>query len=314
MMNLRQLRTFTMVAEQGSIRAAARLQHLTQPAVTRAVRELEASVGVALVRRSAKGVELTEYGQALLKRANVIFEEARRAQDELLQMRDGAGGRLDVAFSSTVGMTILPQAMRAFRARMPKIELALSEGSLPLSKDELALGRIDFAVLHEYGNDNDDGFARTTLFESPLVVVARTGHPLRRAGSIVALQKATWLFPGSKGSAEMPLLRTFRSLRVPPPEDVILCASTVAALRIIQQSDVLGFFSRYLFVGRPWFSGLTTLAVKETLPPARVSIVTRRASPLTHAAQQFIECLQEAARTLSLPDTAPARTTRSRRP
>ena len=257
---------------------------------------------------------MTEYGQALLKRACVIFEDARRAQDELLQMRDGAGGRLDVAFSSIVGMTILPQAMQAFRARMPRVDLAFSEALLPFSKDELALGRLDFAVLHEYAGGDDDGFARTTLFESPLVVVARTGHPLRRVESIVALQKATWLFPGSKGSAENPLLTTFRSLGVPPPEEVILCASTVAALHIVQQSDALGFFSRYYFVGRPWVSGLTTLAVRETLPPARAAIVTRRASPLTHAAQRFIECLQEAAQTLTLPSPALSQPTRLRRP
>ena len=64
-MNLRQLRTFVLIAEHGSIRAAARALHLTQPAATRNLRELEQSLDAELVRRSPKGVELTAYGQAL---------------------------------------------------------------------------------------------------------------------------------------------------------------------------------------------------------------------------------------------------------
>lgn len=297
--NLRQLRIFMLAAEQGSIRGAARLLHLTQPAVTRAVRELEAHVGMALVHRSVKGVELTESGRVLLQRARVIFEEARRAQDELRQMRDGAGGRVDMACSSIVGVTILPPALKAFRARMPQVEIALSEAALPFSKDELALGRLDFAVLHEFADGADDGFARMPLFESPLAIIARTGHPLRRADSIAALRTATWLFPGTMRSGGNPVLATFKHFGVPPPERVILCASTVTALNIVRQSDALAFFSRYFFAGKPWVKGVGMIAVKEPLPPARVSVLTRHPSPLTHPAEQFVECLQEAARTLA---------------
>ena len=98
-MNLRQLRAFVLIAEHRSIRAAARALCVTQPAATRSLRELEQSLGAELVRRSAKGVELTPYGEALHKRAVLILQEARRAQEDIDQMRDGEGGTLNLALS-----------------------------------------------------------------------------------------------------------------------------------------------------------------------------------------------------------------------
>ncbi|MFO1266766.1 MAG: LysR substrate-binding domain-containing protein [Rubrivivax sp.] len=211
-------------------------------------------------------------------------------------MRDGEGGSVTAAISAVAGLTILPRALTAFRARMPRAALSFSEASLPISKDELALGRLDFVVLHECANEGDDGFARELLFESPLVVVARNAHPLRRVGSLAALRDQTWLFPGSARSGDLPLLQAFRSLRLAPPGDVILCASLTAALRIIQQSDALAFVSRYMFSGHPFAGRIGPLALKENLPVAKVVVLTRRGSPLTHPARQFVDCLRDAAR------------------
>ena len=214
-MNLRQLRTFVLIAEHGSIRAAARALHLTQPAATRNLRELEQSLDAELVRRSPKGVELTAYGQALYKRAVLILQETRRAQEEIGQMKDGAGGSLHLAVSSSA-LTVLPGALRDFRQRMPRVSVSFNEVAPPHSHELLESGHYDLLVQTEYGGQIDDGFTRATLYDLPLAVGARVGHPLR-ARSLAELHDALWLVPGNIESPSNLLRLAYAAHGLPPP-------------------------------------------------------------------------------------------------
>lgn len=289
-MNLRQLRAFVLIAEHGSIRAAARALFVTQPAATRSLRELEQSVGAELVRRSARGVELTTFGEALHKRAVLILQEARKAQEEIDQMRDGAGGTLNLAISSAA-LTILPAALATFRARMPRVAVTFNEVAPPYSHEQLESGRYDFLVQTEYDGDIDDGFARTTLMTLPLAVGARAGHPLRNARSLAELHDALWLLPGNLQAPANLLRLAFAAHGLPAPRDVIPCQSIAVALAIIAEGDALGIFVRNLFDHSLLPRGLRILPLAHELPTARVSILTRADSPPTPAAQCFIECL-----------------------
>lgn len=292
-MNLRQLRAFVLIAEHGSIRAAARALFVTQPAATRSLRELEQSVGAELVSRSARGVELTPYGTALYKRAVVILQEARRAQEEIGQMRDGEGGSLNLAISSAA-LTVLPAALAAFRARMPRVTVAFNEVAPPFSHEQLESGRYDFLVQTEYDGEIDDGFARTTLFTLPLAVGARAGHPLRHARTLAELHDALWLLPGNIQAPANLLRLAFEAHKLPAPRDVIPCQSIAVALAIIADSDALGIFVRNLFDHRLLPRDLRMVPLSHALPAARVSILTRADSPPTPAAQCFIDCLLDA--------------------
>ena len=190
-MNLRQLRTFVLIAEHGSIRAAARALHLTQPAATRNLRELEQSLDAELVRRSPKGVELTAYGQALYKRAVLILQETRRAQEEIGQMKDGAGGSLHLAVSSSA-LTVLPGALRDSRQRMPRVSVSTK------SRRRTATNCSNPAITTCWSRPNTaarstTGFTRATLYDLPLAVGARVGHPLRaRAAWPSCTRRSGW--------------------------------------------------------------------------------------------------------------------------
>ena len=292
-MNLRQLRTFVLIADHRSIRAAARALFVTQPAATRSLRELEHSVGAELVRRSARGVELTTYGEALYKRAVLILQEARKAQEEIGQMRDGEGGTLNLAISSSA-LTALPAALMAFRARMPRVAVSFNEVAPPYSHEQLESGHYDLLVQTEYDGNIDDGFARQTLFTLPMAVGARIGHPLRRARSLADMHDALWLLPGNIQAPANLLRLAFDAHGLPPPRDIIPCQSIAIALAIMAQSDALGIFVQALFDHQLMPRPLRMLPLAHELPAARVSILTRSDSPPTPAAQCFIDCLMTA--------------------
>lgn len=294
-MNLQHLHAFTIVAQQQSIRSAARVLGLSQPAVTRIMRELERNVDTHLLHRGSKGIELTPYGNALLKRAHLILEEARKAQDELDQMRDGAGGSLNIAISSTSALSLFPLALQKFRERMPRVELTISESSPPHTQDQLEAGRLDFAVLTELEGVVTDGFDRTILMPMQLVVAGRKRHPLRNAKSIAELRDSLWLVPGVGDTATDYLSRVFHDHRVSPPQDVISCRSIVTALSIMENSDALGIFSRVVLDRRQRIASLCMFHLAEPLPMASLSLVTRPQSQPTPAARCLMTCLAEAA-------------------
>ena len=106
-MNLNSLRLFAAVADRGGFTAAARQLHVSQPAISKAVRRLEAQLGAQLLVRSARGVDLTEEGRVLLAHARVLFGEERAAEEALAERRGLRRGSLRLGSSLTVASYFL---------------------------------------------------------------------------------------------------------------------------------------------------------------------------------------------------------------
>lgn len=290
-LSLRQLDIFRAVAESGSIRSAARVVNLTQPAVTHAVRELERSVGAALFVRSVKGVVPTDIGAALLRRSQRLFNEVRRTQDELVQLRDGTGGQLCIAFSSAAGQ-LLPDALTDFRARRPGVALELHEITWSSGDERWRSGGYDFAVVSEWDAPQDDGLLRETLLTQPLSVVARAGHPLAQARTLARLQQSTWLVAGYGRAL---LQRLYAAQHRAPPADLIACHSTQLALKLLRRTDALALMSSDMLAAGGVDDTLVYLPLPQPLASLRISLLLRDPDALTPAARLFLECLRRAA-------------------
>ncbi|MDD2180643.1 LysR family transcriptional regulator [Acidovorax sp. D2M1] len=288
-LNLRQLEIFRAVAESGSIRAASRRVHLTQPAVTHAVRELERCVGAPLFTRDVKGVIPTDVGEALLRRTHLLFNEVQRMKDEILQVRDGTGGRLSIAFSSASAQ-LLPVALERFRALRPSVTLDLHEISQPDVDAKMRIGRYDFAVISDWGETAYDGLVSDFLFEQPLAVVARTGHPLAQVRSVSRLQHCTWLISPGYG---LPMLRKiFAAKRLKPPTDVITCQSAIPLITLLYRTDAVALISGGRQGLRGAAQGLTKLPIMGALDSIRISVIYPEVQALSPAATVFIDCLR----------------------
>src|SRR4051812_21953167 len=120
---LRQLRYFVAVAEEGNLTRAARRLHIAQQSLSQQVRVLEAQLGAALFERSTRGVELTDVGAVLLREARPVLAQAERAVEAARRAASGEQGTLRVGFLSSVSNYLMPPVVRAFRARHPGIAL-----------------------------------------------------------------------------------------------------------------------------------------------------------------------------------------------
>ncbi|MDQ0590140.1 LysR substrate-binding domain-containing protein [Variovorax paradoxus] len=290
-----QLHAFVAVVEQMSIRAAARVLGLSQPAVTKIVRELEREVGAPLVERSVKGVRLTEYGEAFAPRARLLLADMRRARDEIAQIRDGVKGTVSMAVSASFALTVLPVAFKDFHTRLPAVQVQFSEAVLPMMLSRLREGYLDFAVAHVVPGTLDAEFEALELFPVQLVIGMRERHPLRASRSLRELYTAEWILPGdgdhfSGRDTISPLL----PLGLPPPARVIQGQSVTVALALVGTMDLIGMFVEPLVRLAFKRHGIRRVEVEEPLPTLSVCVIRRRGQLLTPAAQHFVECIQRA--------------------
>ncbi len=178
-MELRHLRYFVSAAEEGSISAAAARSNLTQPAVSRQIRDFESELGVALFKRIPSGLELTPAGNITLAYAREILRQTRSLQEALTGMQeDGTLVTLRIGYLPTALSGFLSSAMRSFRERFPKARLEIFEMNPQEQADALQEGRIDVAFLGEPKPELRDAFQVKTIREIPMSMVVPLEHPL----------------------------------------------------------------------------------------------------------------------------------------
>lgn len=124
-MNISQLRTFVMIVDHGSFSAAARVLGVSQPAATMQLQALEADLGVTLLDRKYRRVDLTEAGRTLLPLAKRMLDDLEAARDAIAELGDNVTGRLELAASTTPGQYVLPGLLGRFLAENPEVGVSL---------------------------------------------------------------------------------------------------------------------------------------------------------------------------------------------
>jgi molybdate transport repressor ModE-like protein len=174
MLDLTRLRVLVALARTGSVTAAARELHYSQPSVSHHLARLETETGAKLVQRAGRGVRLTEAGRQLAERGAEILGRLEAAESELAAHVGLRQGRVRLAaFPSALG-TFVPAAAARLAAGNPGLELRLTEAEPPEAVRMLRAGHIDVAVTFRYddGVPEDDGIETHRLLEDPTFVVA----------------------------------------------------------------------------------------------------------------------------------------------
>lgn len=146
-MDIRQLLYFTTIAEEGSISAAAKKLHLSQPPLSYQMKLLEEELHLPLIERSARGIALTEAGRVLYKRAQGILELSELTRKEMLAMASGFTGTLHIGTVSSSGASLLGWRIPAFHQKHPQIGFAIHEGNTFELMEMLESGLIELAIV-----------------------------------------------------------------------------------------------------------------------------------------------------------------------
>ena len=180
-MELRHLRYFIAVADALSFRRAADVLRVSQPALSKQIKDLEDDLGVLLMNRNTGGVSLTDAGMMFLFEARDILERIEMAKKEALDASSGKSGSLTIGSLGAVTASFLPAVLAAYRARYPRVEVMLHEASISEQTRALKDGAIQIAFATAQDLDRSPNLASTQVVASRIVVALGQDH--RLAGS-----------------------------------------------------------------------------------------------------------------------------------
>ena len=176
-LTLRQFRVFEAVARNLSFSRAAAELHLSQPAVSMQVKGIEAILGLPLTEQMGKKIYLTDAGREVLHASQAITARLDDLQANLAQLRGMDSGRLNIAVTTTVS-AVATGILARFRGRYPKVAIHLDVSNRESVLGQLALNRIDLAIMGQVPDGLD--LEATRFMDNPLVVIAPPEHPLVR--------------------------------------------------------------------------------------------------------------------------------------
>jgi LysR family transcriptional regulator, low CO2-responsive transcriptional regulator len=188
---LRQMKVFKVVAEHLNFTRAAKALHLSQPAVSMQVKQLEESVGLPLFEHSGKKIQLTEAGREICQYARTIFQTFEEMEEVIAALKGLDTGHLNVAVASTVNY-FAPRLLAAFSRRYPAVDLRLDVTNRQRLMALLRENEIDLVLMGLPPEEIDLEFK--PFMENPLVVIAPPGHPLQGVANISPQRLSEELF------------------------------------------------------------------------------------------------------------------------
>ena len=290
-----ELRVFVAVLEHRSFRKAAAVLHLTQPAVTKAVAALEQTLGVRLFDRVANGVEPTVHGHSFAPRAIAVFDELRRAAQELTLVSSGAKGSLRVGILPMPAIPFLPVAVNRLITEHPGIFVSVIEDRETDLLDRLRKRDIEVAILRMALVDPGSDMHVDTLFDEKLCVVASKDHPLasRTRLNWPELLEQRWVMPPADCYFYEHVLRTLDRLDMPMPQHVVEAMSIHIQFGMVLHAGMLGFGMRSQVSFAPGKEFLVRLPFELPIEGSIVGAVTLKSHEASPLAKQLVTHIRD---------------------
>lgn len=303
-MRLQHLHLLLTLAQTGSLRASAETLNVTQPALTKALKQLEEEFGTSLVVRTPKGVRLAPAGELLAARAATVVRELERAREEVAWHTQNTHATVTVGVSPAAALMLAANAVARFQTRWPEVRVRLVDALYPKALQQLRSGEVDLAL----GPLPVSGIGRDLhvqpLLHSPTVIVARQGHPLLQAHSLTDLQAAHWVLTGPRLGPGDPTHLGFERQGLTPPKVTMECESFSTLLAVLPEMDLLAAVPKRFYDTHGPRMGLAALPIEEKLPPTTIHLFTRTDAPLTLPTQRLVNAFVHEADTLQRRDAS----------
>jgi len=292
-----ELRVFVAVLEHRSFRKAAAVLHLTQPAVTKAIAGLENTLGVTLFDRLASGVEPTVHGRSFAPRATAIFDELRRAAQDLTRVSSGAKGSLRVGTVPMPAIPFLPVAIQRLIGAHAGTFLSVVEERETELLDRLRKRDIEVAILRMSLVDAGGDLQVDPLFDEKLCVVAARDHPLasRTRLNWPELLEQRWVMPPADCYFYEHVHRTLARLGMRMPQQMIETASIQMQFNLVLHAGMLGFGMRSQISFAPGKEFLVRLPFDLPIESSIVAALTLKSHEPSPLARQLIAHIRDLA-------------------
>ena len=286
------------IAHHGSIRDASAVLHLTQPATSRTLAELERILGVRLFDRGPRGMALTADGSLLITHMHVVTSEVSSLIRHAEEVVDGGGGEARVGTLLAGSADVLPSAVLEVTSKFPRVRVVISEATPDRLHEDLMSGRVDFVVGRVTPLASMPGVHGEPLYDDEVRVVcapshARSGH----RGQLSELVHDSWILPPRDTSLRQQIEAAFMRECAQTPQDIIECVAAVPLRALVLRGQHLAVVPAGVFAEELERDLLVLLPTTVEGTSVPVGIMTRSGAKLTSSAQALVNALRETAST-----------------
>jgi DNA-binding transcriptional LysR family regulator len=289
-LKLRDLDILMAVIDSRSMGKAAKQLNISQPAVSKAIAEMEDALGVHLVDRSQSGIEPTPYGLALQKRSVSIFNDLRQAVQDIDFLTDPTKGELRIGTTEPVMAAIVTPVIDRLSRKYPGMYFHIVAGDTASLYRDVANRNIEVAICRMIGALPEELEAETLFLDSVAIMTA-VSNPLtrRRNLTLADLLKEPWvLFPYDSFFGSM-IGEIFRKNRVDPPRQTVSTLSVHAQNELLAMGRFLTVLPSFVLKIPGGHLPLKAVPVALSNPPAPVGLITPKNRTMTPVVQMFIE-------------------------
>jgi DNA-binding transcriptional LysR family regulator len=298
---LSDLHILLAVAQSGSMAKAANQLAISHPVVSRSISELEHTLGVRLLERNPHGVELTEYGRAMLNRSNAAFDELRQGVKDIEFLADPAAGEVRIGGTGPLVASFVSTIVDRLHRRYPRMVFHVVTGdanSLLCGLDERDL---DLLILRRIGAFAEDRLSYEVLYDNPYFVAAGAKNPWtrRRRVELAELIDELWVLPPA-GTRFGSLVRDiFDTKGLPCPRASVIATGLDMTINLLGTGRYLTIHPESVFTFPSKHPFIRKLPIELPIVSGPIGILTLKNRVLSPASQIFIDCARGVAKPLS---------------
>ena len=299
----RQLLLLVALAEHNNLHRAAEALHITQPAASKQLRELEDMLEVRLFERLPRGMEPTVFGAAMIRHARTALASLAMAHDDVAGLKIGRSGQVAIGAIMSASMALLPNVIIRVKQAAPLMRIGVAVDTSNLLLAQLREGKLDFLVARILDTDSAAHLHYEELADEPVCVVARVGHPLRQAAGLQLADIAgtAWILPPQGSVLRHRSDTMFRRAGLAPPGNVVDTTALLLTIPLLLHTDSLHLMPRDVAQYHAQLGILAILPIEVAIRMDGFGIITRRDDVLSPSAALVLDVLRTAARELYQP-------------
>ena len=301
-LNVRQMLDLLTVVEKGGVTAAAKALNMSQPALTRSIRQLENSLNVELLAREGRGVVPTRFGISLSEHARTIEAELRHATRNLANLHTAEAGHLVIGASPIGLATLVGPTLARLHGELPGLTVEVRNDPFEIQLDELDNGEIDIVIGALWGNQTHEYLVEEVLFQNSLSVITRSNHPLtlRKNLSFSDLAKETWIMARGPSAIRQLVDNEFRFEGSDLPICTIETDSMLCVKSLLLASDFISASPAELFTTEIERGVLSVLQLQWHSGTRPVGFVLREHGTITLALRTLINILRDVGKSVAM--------------
>ena len=293
--DLSQLRAFLCVVEAGTIGRAARELHMSQPALSRAIKRLEDTVGEHLFERHTTGMRLTTFGAALVPHARVLNYEEEAAREKINAMRGLATGALRVGTTSSTSALMLPKILSSFSQRWPAIRIDAIEGVRDQLTVALTNYDVDLILAADAADSADVVSLKECRWTENISVVVGASHPLRhecKGLTLEQIRSERWGMVPEGTEPHERLTQLFTAQGMEPPKMMVSTTSIQLLKSMVVHANLVSWLTTPMYEAERLAQQIYPLDVPGLSETRSFTVFRRRNGVLPSPASRLVDEIQ----------------------